>query len=99
LAQNPENSTTTAPPTPPPRPQFFAGTITAINNEQITISRTLVGHPPDTRSFHLTSKTKMNKASCKVNTKVTVRYQRLPEGDIALQVLLHPGNKPPAKHP
>jgi len=94
-------ATNTAPPaTTPPRPQFFAGTITAITNDQITISRTLVGHQPDTRSFQLTGKTKMNKVNCKPNTKVTVRYQHLPEGDVALQVLVHPpNNKPPAKHP
>ncbi|HZS55706.1 MAG TPA: hypothetical protein VFA65_14990 [Bryobacteraceae bacterium] len=99
FAQNPENSTTTAPPTPPPRPQFFAGTVTAIDSDQITVSRTLVGHQPDTRSFHLTPKTKLNKTSCKVNAKVTVRYQRLPEGDVAIQVLVHPPSKPPVKHP
>lgn len=94
-------STDTAPPTPtpPPRPQFFAGTITSITSQQITISRTLVGHQPDTRSFQLTPKTKLNKNSCKPNTKVTVRYQHLPEGDIALQVLVHPPNKPATKHP
>jgi hypothetical protein len=102
--------TTTAPPTntvptanaPPaitPRPQFFAGTITAITDDQITISRTLVGHQPDTRSFQLTPKTKLNKNNCKLNAKVTVRYQHLPEGDIALQVLVHPSSKPTAKRP
>jgi len=99
LAQNPETSTATAPPAPPPRQQFFAGTITAITNEQITVSRTLVGHQPDTRSFQLTPKTKLNKANCKVNTKVTVRYQHLPQGDIALQVLVHPASRAPVKHP
>jgi hypothetical protein len=99
LAQNPETGTATPPPTPPPRPQFFAGTITAITHDQITVSRTLVGHPTDTRSFQLTPKTKLNKTSCKPNAKVTVRYQHLPEGDIALQVLVHPAGKPvPTKH-
>lgn len=113
MAQNPPTNTTTntdtatapptdtAPPTPtPPRPQFFAGTITSITNDQITISRTLVGHQPETRSFELTPKTKMNKNNCKPNTKVTVRYQHLPAGDMALQVLVHPASKPATtKHP
>jgi hypothetical protein len=98
-AQNPDATdtappATTAPPTPPPRPQYFAGTITAITDDQITVSRTLVGHPTDTRSFQITPKTKLNRANCRLNTKVTVRYQHLPEGNIALQVLIHSASKP-----
>lgn len=89
-AQNTDSTPTAPPPAAPPRPQFFAGTVTAITDKQITVSRTLVGHPPDTRIFQLTPKTKLNRNSCKVNTKVTVRYQHLPEGDVALQVLVHP---------
>lgn len=91
--------TSTAPRTPPSRPQFFAGTITAIDDQQITVSRTLVGHQPDTRTFQLTPKTKLNKNNCKINAKVTVRYQRVADASIALQVLVHPQSKPPAKHP
>lgn len=91
--------TSTAPPTPPSRPQFFAGTVIAIDDQQITVSRTLVGHQPDTRTFHLTPKTKLNRNSCKINTKVTVRYQRLADASVALQVLVHPQSKSPARHP
>lgn len=70
----------------------------AITGDQITVSRTLVGHQPDTRTFQLTPKTKLNRANCKLNAKVTVRYQHLPEGNIALQVLVHPNSKPTGKH-
>jgi hypothetical protein len=96
-ATTPQQQTNTAPPTPPPpRPQFFAGTVTAITADQITVSRTIVGHPPDTRTFQITSKTKLNRTICKPDAKVTVRYQRLPQGNVALQVLVH---SDPVKHP
>jgi len=104
-AQNPEAgtgtsppATSTVPPAPAPRPQYFAGTLVSITHDQITVSRTLVGHPPDTRTFQLTPKTRLNRANCKLNAKVTVRYQHLPEGNIALQVLVHPSSKPLDKH-
>jgi hypothetical protein len=104
-AQNPETSTATTPqqtnttsPPAPSRPQFFAGTVTAITDDQLIVSRTIVGHQPDTRTFQLTPKTKLNRSVCKPDAKVTVRYQRLPEGNVALQVLVHPESKAPAKH-
>ncbi len=99
-AQTTATSTTPATPTNPPVPrsQFFAGTVAALTDQQITVTRTLVGHQPDTRTFQLTPKTKMNKANCKPNTKVTVRYQHRPEGDVALQILMHPA-KAAAKRP
>ena len=80
------------------RPQFFAGTVTAITDDQIIVSRTIVGHQPDTRTFQLTPKTKLNRNLCKVDAKVTVRYQRLPEGSVALQVLVHSETKSTKHH-
>jgi hypothetical protein len=105
-AQNPQTSTSTAsapqtntaPPAPAPRPQFFAGTVTAITDDQIIVSRTIVGHQPDTRTFQITPKTKLNREICKPDAKVTVRYQRLPQGNVALQVLVHRESKPADKH-
>jgi hypothetical protein len=80
------------------RPQFFAGTVTAITDDQIIVSRTIVGHPPDTRTFELTPKTKLNRNLCKTDAKVTVRYQRLSEGNVALQVLVHSETKSTKHH-
>lgn len=105
LGQNPETgtgtsapATSTSSPVPAPRPQYFAGTLLSITDAQITVSRTLVGHPPDTRTFQITPKTKLNRANCKLSAKVTVRYQHLPEGDVVLQVVVHPDSKPATKH-
>ena len=88
LAQTPQTST--APPPPASRPQFFAGTVTELTPQQITVSRTLAGRAPDKRSFVITSKTRMNKAALKVKSRVTVRYQHLADADVALEIQLQP---------
>lgn len=86
LAQTGDNP---IPPRPAaPRPQFFAGTVTTLNDRQITVSRTPVGRPPEHRTFSISPKTKMNKPAVKLKSKVTVKYQHLPQGDIAVEVQL-----------
>ncbi len=86
LAQISENSIPE--PRPAPRPQFFAGTVTTLDNQQITVSRTLVGRSPEHRTFAINPKTKMNKPGVKLKSKVTVKYQHLAQGDVALEVQL-----------
>lgn len=97
-AQTPESSTqpppAEAPANPPeaaplPKPQFFGGTVTALDARRITVSRASPGKSPEHRTFLINSKTKMNK-SVKVRTRVTVRYRHLPEGDIALEIQIRP---------
>jgi len=56
----------------------------------IKVTRTLVGRPTESRSFAINSSTKMNKAAVKLHSRVTVRYKRLPEGDVALEVQPRP---------
>jgi len=90
LAQNPE---VTGPPPPLPRPQFFAGTVTGLDEQHVTISRALVGRAPETRTFQINGKTKWNKVALKVKARVTVRYQHLPEGDLALEIQIHPPSR------
>jgi hypothetical protein len=82
------------PPEAPPKPQFFAGTITELDEQHITVSRHLIGRSPEKRTFLLNEKTKMNRASMKVKTRVTVRYQHLPEGDTALEIHIQPSSHP-----
>jgi hypothetical protein len=84
LAQAPQN-----PPVPAPRPQFFAGTVTELDAQHITVSRTLIGRSPEKRTFLIGPRTKMSK-SLRVKSRVTVRYEHLPEGDVALEIQLHP---------
>jgi hypothetical protein len=93
LAQNPE----TAPPAvPAAKPQFFAGAVTELDESHIKVSRKLVGRPLESRTFVIDSRTKMNKAAIKVKSRVTVRYRREPESDLALEVQARPAARPKA---
>ena len=75
---------------PGSKPQFFAGTVTALNNQEITVSRTPVGHSPEHRTFLINAKTKVNKAALKLKSRVTVKYQHLADGDVALEIQPQP---------
>jgi hypothetical protein len=90
LAQNPD---TPAPAAPVAKPQFFAGTVTELDESHIVVSRKLVGRPLESRTFLIDSKTRMN-AVIKVKSRVTVRYRRRPEGDLALEVQARPAARP-----
>ena len=88
-AQNAAPAPEQAPAPVPPRPQFFGGTVTQLDASHITISRTPPGKATEHRTFLITAKTKMTKA-IKIRSRVTVRYQRLAEGDVALEVRIRP---------
>jgi hypothetical protein len=94
LAQTPDSP---APAQPAPKPQFFAGTVTELDDQHVTVSRTLIGHPPETRTFLVRSNTKMNKGALKVKARVTVRYQHEVDGDVALEIRIHSSTAAPAK--
>jgi hypothetical protein len=84
LAQNPDA------PAPPAKPQFFGGTVTELDETHIKVSRKLVGRPLESRTFTIDANTKMNKAAIHIKGRVTVRYRRGPEGDLALEVQVRP---------
>ncbi len=90
LAQNPD---TPPPAAPAAKPQFFAGSVTELDESHIVVSRKLVGRPLESRTFLIDSKTRMN-AVIKVKSRVTVRYRRRPEGDLALEVQARPAARP-----
>ncbi|HEY1947568.1 MAG TPA: hypothetical protein VGG97_11210 [Bryobacteraceae bacterium] len=75
---------------PPAKPQFFAGSVIEIDEQHVKVSRTLIGRPNQARVFRIDAKTKINRASVKMKARVTVRYLRLPDGDIALEIQLRP---------
>lgn len=89
LAKSAENQTA------PPRPkaQFFAGIVTDLAPERVTVSRSLVGRPQENRIFLITRQTKMNRP-LKVKARVTVRYRNLPEGDVALEIQVRSQTRP-----
>ena len=69
----------------PAKAQFFSGTVTQLDKKHITVSRTLVGKPAETRVFLIQPATKVAK-SVKAKAKVTVRYTHEKSGDVALEV-------------
>jgi hypothetical protein len=81
-------------PEPPPKPQFFAGTVTALEHETVTVSRNPVGRAPEVRVFVTNAKTKSSHP-LKVKARVTVRYLHMPEGDVALEIEVHSVPKTP----
>ena len=83
-------------PAPSPKPQFFGGTVTELDDTHIKVSRKLVGRPLESRTFAIDANTRMNKAAIHIKGRVTVRYQRLPEGDLALEVQARPPARPKA---
>lgn len=74
----------------PAKPQFFAGAVVEINEQHVKVSRMLVGRPNQTRIFRIDDKTKINRNSIKLKARVTVRYMRSPDGDIAIEIQLRP---------
>ena len=86
----------TIPNHPLTKAQFFAGTVTALDEMHITVSRTLVGHAPESRNFSITKKTKLSK-SVRVKSRVTVRFRREAEEDVALEIQVH--SQPRASRP
>jgi len=77
-------------PAPAAKPQFFGGTVTELDETHITVSRKLVGHSPESRTFLIDANTKMNKATLHIKGRVTVRYMHRPEDDLALEIQARP---------
>jgi hypothetical protein len=69
------------------RQQFFAGTVTDLDANHITVSRSVLGRPAEHRSFLITQETKLGK-NLRTRVRVTVRFVNRPEGDVALEVLV-----------
>ena len=83
------------PPAAPAKAQFFAGIVMELDQQHIKVSRTLVGRSPEIRTFLVNPSTKMNQNSVKINARVTVRYRRQAEGDIAIEIQLRPSVRTP----
>src|SRR5665213_2660585 len=67
--------------------QFFAGIVTELDPDHITLSRSVLGRGPEQHTFLINAKTKIGK-SLHANERVTVRYKPSPDGDVALEILV-----------
>ena len=72
-----------------PKSQFFAGVVTRLTPGLVVVSRRIPGRPPEHRTFLITPRTKMTHA-LRLRLRVTVRFQRMIEGDIALEIQIRP---------
>lgn len=78
-----------------PKSQFFAGVVTRLSPGLVVVSRTIPGRAPEHRTFLITPKTKMAHG-LRLRLRVTVRFQRMIEGDIALEIQVRPKPVRPA---
>jgi hypothetical protein len=77
---------------PEQQDQFFSGTVTALEETRITVTRTVLGTDSTTRTFLITPKTRME-GKPRVNARVTVRFVTEDEVDRAVHILVRPANK------
>jgi len=87
LEQAPDSPAVT---TPAPKPQFFAGVVTELDQSHIKVSRKLLGYSAESRTFLIDSNTKMNKTAIRTKSRVTVRYK----GNLALEIQARPASRP-----
>jgi hypothetical protein len=82
----------------PPADQFFAGVITALTSESITLTRTVLGKAT-VRTFAITTETVCQPidGKPKLKQKVTVKWLSGENGDRAVKIILRGPVTPPKK--
>jgi len=86
-------------PAPPPQDQFFTGTVTALSDTSVTVTRTTLGSDSTVRTFAITADTHVE-GKLKMKARVTVRFVSLPEGDRVVRIIVRgaaPAPPPPKK--
>lgn len=74
-----------------PRGEFFSGTITALTDDKITVSRTVLGKS-EARTFVITTDTRVE-GKLRVKVRVTVRFATEDETDRALHIIVRTTQK------
>lgn len=77
--------------------QFFAGIVTALADDSITITRTALGKST-VRVFAITPETVVQGGKPKLKSKVTVKWMAGENGDCALKIIMR-GSVPAPKKP
>jgi hypothetical protein len=86
------------PATVSPPNQFFAGTITALSETSVTVTRTVLGKDATVRTFAITHETVIEGGKLKLKSRVTVKWLASEGGDRAVKIILR-GSVPPPKKP
>jgi len=79
---------------PAPKDQYFSGTVTAIDDATLVVSKTVLGKGPIEHKFLITPATHFEGGKPKVKAKVTVRDATTAEGDCAVRVIARPAAAP-----
>lgn len=81
----------------PPYDETFSGPVLEITASKIVVSRSILGKPPEKRTFVIKVDTRIE-GKLRVRAKVTVGFVTNGEGDVArLIVVRGPQQKPPEK--
>jgi hypothetical protein len=80
----------------PSHDQFFSGTVVELADDSIRVSRTVLGKESGTRTFAITSETRVE-GKPKVNTRVTVRFVTADSTDRAVHIIVRDPPAPPRK--
>jgi hypothetical protein len=80
----------------PPADQFFAGVVTALTEESVTLTQKVLGKPT-VRTFAITPETVVEGGKPKLKAKVTVKWVSGESGDRALKIILRTPVPPPKK--
>ena len=81
----------------PPQDQYFAGTITALSETSLTVTRTVLGKDSTIRTFAITTDTVIQGGKPKLKSKVTVKWVSGDDGDRAIKIILRATVPPPKK--
>ncbi len=66
---------------------FYSGNVVELAPDRVTVSRTILGKPPEKRVFQITAATKVE-GKLKTKSRVTVRYSPGDDGDVAVSILV-----------
>ena len=77
-----------------PNYEFFSGTISQMPEGKIAVARTVLGKPPENRSFLINNETKIE-GKLKLKARVTVGFKTTPDGDLAIRIIVRPQEKKP----
>jgi hypothetical protein len=94
---NPARSQDPTPSAQQPVDQYFAGVVTALTDDSITLTRTVLGKST-VRSFAITAETVVQGGKPKLKSKVTVKWVSGDNGDRAVKIILR-GSAPQPKKP
>ena len=80
----------------PQADQFFAGVVTALNEDSITLTQKVLGKPT-VRKFAITPETVVEGGKPKLKSKVTIKWVNDDNGDRAVKIMLRAPVPPPKK--